>query len=219
MHLPDSHCIECQRRYHKPRIIIPCFIMTAEISEIAFPISLHNEWATKTLLSESHTASLTEPLTDWLFNTGSLTERLKKQSQVFYVELLGQHEIMLSKEMQQKLGCTDEFAWLREVVLRCDDVPMVYAQSIMPKSSVTGEQERLAHLGHQPLGEVLFSDPSMTRNTIEVARFDSKSDVINLAQMLGQSTQIALWGRRSVFTVNDKPILVSEVFLPKAACY
>ncbi|WP_199609884.1 chorismate--pyruvate lyase family protein [Flocculibacter collagenilyticus] len=184
------------------------------MQHINFPLSLNNEWT-----SDYARFELSPNLADWLLHTGSLTERLKASCDVFYVELLGQHQIQLSNNMQKLLDCDDEQACLREVILRCDDKPIVYAQSLFPLSSLTGEQQRLAHLGHQPLGEVLFQDPSMQRQPFELATFDNTSAVAKLSNMLGHTAVQPMFGRRSVFRVNHKPILVNEIFLPLSTAY
>lgn len=101
-----------------------------------------------------------------------------------------------------------ETALIREVHLMCDDHPVVYARTVIPVSTLVGPQKRLAHLGDKPLGAVLFSDKSMRRSEVQVACL--KPAQVKLATANSED----IWGRRSVFRLNDRPLLVSEYFLP-----
>jgi chorismate--pyruvate lyase len=94
-----------------------------------------------------------------------------------------------------------EQVYVREVALCVDDQPCVFARSIIPRSTLTGSERQLLLLKNKPLGEFLFKHKAMTRGPIEV-----KSGRVNSQ---------ASWARRSIFKVGNKPLLVSEYFLPK----
>ena len=100
---------------------------------------------------------------------------------------------------------------IREVVLLANSTPWVYARSIIPLTTLTGRLRKLRHLDNQPLGALLFRDPTMIRETVEVACLTKVN--AKLPTTLGE-LQKSLWGRRSVFRLDAKPLLVSEVFLP-----
>ena len=101
-------------------------------------------------------------------------------------------------------------ALVRQVLLCCDDQPLVYARSVIPVTTIHGAQRRYANMGNRPLGAMLFSDRTMRREAVEVA-------VLPLENSVNQYTQFnePVWGRRSVFRVAGKPLLVSEYFLPE----
>ena len=65
-------------------------------------------------------------------------------------------------------------------------------------------------MGNRPLGAMLFADRTMKREEVEVAS-------LPLSHSANQYTGIKkpIWGRRSVFRVSGKPLLVSEYFLPE----
>jgi chorismate--pyruvate lyase len=52
-----------------------------------------------------------------------------------------------------------------------------------------------------------------------VATFDFNSSVGQLARNLQLTMTDKLWGRRSIFMLYNKPLMVSEVFLPGAFSY
>jgi chorismate--pyruvate lyase len=65
------------------------------------------------------------------------------------------------------------------------------------------------------LGEVLFNDPRSRRGKVEVARFQPEHALYSDALRQAARVRIdALWGRRSVFHLDGKPLLVCEIFLP-----
>jgi len=178
-----------------------------------FPVTLSSRWQ-----SPAH-CNLPEYLLSWLLDPNSLTARLKKHSQQFRVELLGQSiEPCQESETFANIKAGEEVL-VREVLLYCDEKPQVFARSLLPLSSLTGAEQALANLGTQSLGQVLFNNPSLQRETIEIALFDLNSSVAKLAQQLNLANQEELWGRRSVFVLENKPLMVAEVFLPDAIAY
>jgi len=86
---------------------------------------------------------------------------------------------------------------------------VVYARTVIPVSTLTGAQKRLTFLGNKSLGAILFSDRTMERGEVQIARL--KAEQVKL----DSGTNEDIWGRRSVFTLSAKPLLVSEYFLPE----
>lgn len=161
-----------------------------------------------------------EPHTlDWLLDRNSLTARLKNHCQQFRVEVLGQTIQPCSTYEANEDINAGEPVLVREVLLFCDEIPQVFARSLMPLTSLTGEEQQLAHLGTQSLGQVLFNHPDLQRKCIEVSQFDQQSSVAKLSAYLGLPLNYPLWARRSVFLLEQKPVMVAEVFLPKAVAY
>lgn len=178
-----------------------------------FPITLSSHWR------DANTCSLTDYLQSWLLDPNSLTSRLKSHCQQFRVELLGQQvEPCQANESFSGIE-VGEKVLVREVLLYCDEKPQVFARSLLPLSSLTGKEQVLANLGTQSLGQVLFNNPSLRRQAIEVAEFDGNSAVGKLAAHLSLKFEYNLWGRRSIFVLEDKPLMVAEVFLPDSFAY
>ena len=101
-------------------------------------------------------------------------------------------------------------ALIREVILFGRDEPWVFARSILPLASLTGSLRHLRKQNNRPLGAFLFSQPQLQRSAIAVARISRDHAYVPLDLAANQP----LWGRRSVFYLQRKPLLVSEVFLP-----
>jgi chorismate--pyruvate lyase len=181
-----------------------------------FPITLAGQWQ---IPPESLLTRLPDNLCHWLLDQGSLTARLKSHCQHFRVEVLGQQETVCSAVEANELIAVGEPILAREVILYCDDVAQVFARSLLPIASLTGDEQQLANLGTQPLGQVLFNNPSLIRQRIELASFSLETKVVKLARQLTKTNKQRLWGRRSVFMLENKPLMVAEVFLPDAFAY
>jgi len=185
--------------------------MTAEHS--LFPVQMIATWLTPS------SVVLKPMLRNWLLDPASLTARLKQHSQQFRVEVLGQKIASCNAAEANEDIVAGEQVLVREVLLYCDDIPQVFARSLLPLKSLTGDQQQLAQLGTQSLGQVLFNHPNLLRKKIEVAKFNEQSTVANIAQHLALKVEQPMWGRRSVFMLNNKPLMVAEVFLPGAFAY
>ncbi len=185
--------------------------MTTEHS--LFPVQMTVNW------HSPDTYTLPNRLRDWLLDPSSLTARLKCHCREFRVEVLGQKIIACDAREANDDIIAGEQVLVREVLLYCDDIPQVFARSLLPLSSLTGAQQQLAHLGTQSLGQVLFNHPELLRKKIEVAAFDQQSTVAKIAEHLSLPVVQPMWGRRSVFVLDAKPLMVAEVFLPGAVAY
>lgn len=142
------------------------------------------------------------PWRHWLLDTGSLTENLKAAAQGrFSLKLIRRHFALPNLSESNAMGIKlRQQAYIREVALCVDDEPQIYARSIIPRQTLTGYERQLLTLNSKPLGEFLFNHRHMRRGPIEIKR----------AQLNGQM----VWARRSIFYVNNKPLLVCEFFLP-----
>lgn len=154
----------------------------------------------------------------WLLDTGSLTSQLIAASAGhFRVQILSQTLARgLLSERQMLAMPQRSLALVREVLLWGKEQPWVFARSVLPLRSLTGPQRRWRHLDERPLGALLFTQANMRRGPIQVGRFGKGS--LELPQPCGRNHK-TLWGRRSVFYIDGKPLLVGEVFLPDFCPY
>jgi len=178
-----------------------------------FPITMHTTW------QSSAGSILPENLLSWLLDPSSLTARLSKCCQQFRVEVIGQEIQPCSAQEATTDIIKGEDVLVREVLLFCDDIPQVFARSLLPLKSLTGEEQQLAHLGNQSLGQVLFSKKELRRKSIEISSFAENRQVFELTKQLGLTIKGELWGRRSTFMLCNKPLMVAEIFLPNAIAY
>lgn len=148
---------------------------------------------------------------NWLLDDGSLTSRLVNSGQgLFSVERLRQSWEYVRPSEARLLGIPQrQRALVREVVLRLDTRPVVFARSVFPVASLGGELGHLRQLQNKSLGAILFSHPGMRRTPFELAEIAGDSDYLPGALRQAGSA----WGRRSCFELLGKRLMVSEVFL------
>jgi len=154
---------------------------------------------------------------EWLLDSTSLTQRLIKTSQQnFSVQVLRQQWGNATLSEYDLLGSSPRLRCLiREVLLLGHKQPWVYARSVIPVSSLTGELRHLRHLDNRPLGQLLFNTPGMQRSPFQIARIPTTSlPLYATSQIDVNKENPILWGRRSRFVIYNKPLLVGEVFLP-----
>jgi chorismate--pyruvate lyase len=152
----------------------------------------------------------------WLLDPASLTRRLQGLcAGQFRVTILSQTRGRPRRDEARTLGMRrGGLAVIRQVELLCDEQPWVYARTVIPESSLAGRLRRLDRLGTQPLGAMLFADRGMRRGVVELARIRPGESMYADAVREPGQTQVEIWGRRSIFRLAHKPLLVSEIFLP-----
>ncbi len=155
---------------------------------------------------------------DWLTNRDSLTARLLARSQQFRVQKLRQGFAMCLPDEAGAIALPRVQQVIeREVVLRCDETPVVYAHTVLPLTATASHWPLFASLGNRSLGTTLFSDPLVHRGQLQYARLWRQHPLMKrIAAEHGLSTEHQfLWARRSVFRRKGSPLLVTEVFLPE----
>ena len=150
----------------------------------------------------------------WLLKSGSLTARLRRvEGPGFGVRLFRQgwgrpfigEAAFLGLPLRRNV-------LLREVLLQCDGRPLVLARTVIPPGALRGAHCGLARLGNRPLGEVLFTYRGLQRTRLELARIPPADWRDDIAREYGVYAPI--WGRRSLYEVDEVSLSVCEFFLP-----
>jgi chorismate--pyruvate lyase len=152
----------------------------------------------------------------WLGDQGSLTSRLMDFCPgQFSVRVLSQRWVKPKIDEAKLLDIPfRQTVLLRQVQLLCGETVCVYARSIIPLKTMTGKHRRLRYLGNRPLGAYLFANPDLRRDRQQLARIAKKDPLFKIATSDSDQSCEQIWGRRSLFIIDDKPLLVSEFFLP-----
>ena len=153
----------------------------------------------------------------WLLDQSSLTERIITACPgCFRVRVVSQTRARVLRSEAEALNMRPgTHAIVRQVQLLCDEVPWVYARTIIPPATLNRRLRRLVRLGSRSLGATLFSDPSMERGEAEVTCLTAANELFHTVANGSSSKPEKIWGRRSVFQLGGKPLLVCEFFLPE----
>lgn len=154
----------------------------------------------------------------WLTAPGSLTARLRAHGHVDVVVLFqGSRRLwpIESRDLRQPNG------HVREVILRIDGRPAVWARSTTPHRALRGPWKALLGLGCRPLAELLFQRRHVCRDPLQSHHPKRHSLAMSHLQTQWQPFaphdrpgQTPLWARSSVFWRSGQPLRVLEVFAP-----
>ena len=158
------------------------------------------------------------PLHAWLTSRGSLTSRIQARAKNFNLVRLKQSAQLPNIDERRELGLrARELAIIREVLLRDDEVVLVFAHSVVARRDLRSVWRGLSSLGARPLAEMLFNDPTVTRLPMEYRKIDVRHPLYRRAQQVATLATANFWARRSVFLKRGRPLLVTEVFLTTMA--
>ena len=152
---------------------------------------------------------------DWLRDPGSFMERLKRHGVLDpLVRVLSEASLTVSPGESALLGVrADEAVLVREVLIQSSYASWMYARTLIPATTLAHKTE-LTTLDTRSLGSVLFQDPTLRRSAFEIARIYPETHWHAHIESVANPNDDAFWARRSVFHVQEQPLLLTEVFLP-----
>lgn len=172
---------------------------------------------------QPHVLALNAPaaLRPWLTEDGSLTARLKAHSSSFRVQCLHQQTALCLNDEAASIGMHRAGrVWEREVLLRCDNTPVVFAHTVVPMSATASDWPLFSALGERSLGTTLFGDPQVRRGELEFARLRAGHPLAQRARKAlvlddcAGADELILYARRCLYRRRQGSLLVTEVFLP-----
>ena len=169
---------------------------------------------------QPHVLALNAPpaYRQWLTADGSLTAKLKAHSRAFRVQCLHQSTARCLADEAAAIGMhRPGRVWEREVLLRCDNTPAVFAHTVVPMSATAADWPLFSALGERSLGTTLFGDPQVRRGVLEFARLREGHPLAQRARKaLGPEhpQELILYARRCLSRRRQGTLLVTEVFLP-----
>lgn len=154
-------------------------------------------------------------LAPWLRDRGSLTQRIRLRCRQFAVQGVRDGLARIAYDEAALLGVAPrQLAWSREVFLMADGRPVVFAHSALAREQLHGVWSALGTLGNRPLGGYLFAHPLVQRKPLHYRALARAHPLYLRAAAVLQDPPDRLWARRSLFYLEDSPLLVTEVFLP-----
>ncbi len=160
--------------------------------------------------------SVDAPLRSWLIGKGLITLRMKAAcGERFGLRLVEQWTGLLSGAQKSGLRAHDSAGLFRETELRCADQVWVFAQTVIPDSTLC-MHPWLAELGDSSLGETLNELSGVERSAYEYAWLPAANALCARALRGADLRPAGLWARRSRVRLRAAPLLAHEVFLPAA---
>ena len=159
-----------------------------------------------------------------LTEEGSLTELIGLlMGRTPVLHCLFQGMTLASPEENRLLGLSPkQLSHIREISMGSDSQDWMFARTVIPTATLTGEATGLSQLGNVPIGQLLFGDLKAKRKNMDLSRIEAKDIVF--AQELGRKRfnipeKFSLWRRQSVFEIASGSLLINEIFLPSCPVY
>jgi len=157
--------------------------------------------------------NLTLNLKSWLYETALLTTRLKQSAKNFQLKVLKEAYAEPSPLLSD-VSINDN-NYIREIMMLSDNEPCILGQTTVPEDTLkyNGWAKKL---GTKGLGEALVNLPNVNRSAFNFSFCVGNNSVLKKYGMeLPETESMHLWVRRSSFLIENRPLWVVEIFLPK----
>jgi chorismate-pyruvate lyase len=158
---------------------------------------------------------ITGKLKDWLLDPGSFTKKaliLQRLTEALSIKVLHEGLELAQEATMASIHLPCRYVYVRETQIYLGNSLLMYAKSMMPKTTNVVLKSRFRGLAQKPLGKLLFSVQKIKRTPFELARILPSFCEFNLAVGDEETAPLFLWGRRSLF-ISDKPlVLLTEIF-------
>ncbi len=168
-----------------------------------------------------HAYATPTPMRPWLLDNGSLTLKLKARCRHFRVKRLHQRRARCLRDEAKILHLPAPMqTWEREVLLYCDQRPMVFAHTVVPLTATANDWPLFGTLGERSLGTTLFGDPMVKRGSLQFAKLRPQHPLFKRALIALQDANMpvqgikTLFARRCLYRRKQGLLLVTEVFFP-----
>jgi chorismate lyase len=156
----------------------------------------------------------------WLEKPYALSKALRAICNNFSLDVIDQSLGVLTHDEAEILDSVEiPYCLIRQVFLKCDDEPFVYARVCVPHETLFRDRHAFESLGNKPIGETLLynrKDVSRGEFEIKVSQLDNPA-FRNVTFTNHRYNEI--WGRRSLFNYGGSPLLISEFFFSEIPPY
>lgn len=151
---------------------------------------------------------------NWLIRPYVLSKALRRICNEFSVQLISQEFGFLNDDETEVLnGAPFEMGLVRQTFLKGDGNTYVYARVVIPKQTYISNKEMLRIIGEKPIGEnFLYNNPKMSRSIFQIKLLKPHHQLYKNAVNFTDEKPPELWARRSVFHLDNDPLVISEVF-------
>jgi chorismate lyase len=158
-----------------------------------------------------------DDLVAWLLHSGSFMRRLADHGvDNAQIQVLKEGWGLPSLQEQRMLQLPFRtFVWMREVVIQSSDTIWMFARTVIPRVTLSGKERELQHLKTRSLGSVLFRYPDLERSEFDYFILGAEKKLEREVAKYVTIPDEGLWSRRSVFTLQKKSVLLTEVFFPE----
>ncbi|SIS87393.1 chorismate--pyruvate lyase family protein [Phaeovulum vinaykumarii] len=159
-------------------------------------------------LNAAHLAALPVDMRGWMGLETSMTAALEVAAGPVTVELVAQGP---AQPLPDETAILQAPVIAREVILSAARGPLLAARTIWPASA---RAETLESLGTKPLGALLFAGGRAAPFSLRQGAFLDALHPLDALIARAAPEAPGVWARRSLFSFEQVPLLVTEIFLP-----
>ena len=157
--------------------------------------------------------NLTRNVKSWLYETTLLTTRLKQSAKSFQLKVLKETYEKYSPLLSDVPITNNNY--IREIMMLSDNEPVILGQTTVPEDTLK-HNGWAKNLGTKGLGEALFNLPNVSRSVFNFSFCVTNNSMLKKYDLrLPETESMHLWIRRSSFLIENRPLWVVEIFLPK----
>jgi len=138
----------------------------------------------------------------WLTEEGSLTERLKKEFDEVKVEIVYEGVYLLDKTF-----------YTREVILKSNDIPRVFARTLVKEDDLLQAWSSLKNLGDQSLATILFDSAEIKKISVFYKELFLGNSLFDHVSSISPTHKKSLWARKSSWEKEGAHLDLIEIFL------
>jgi len=138
----------------------------------------------------------------WLTEEGSLTERLKKEFDDVKVEIVYEGVYLLDKTF-----------YTREVILKSNDIPRVFARTLVKEDDLLQAWSSLKNLGDQSLATILFDSAEIKKISVFYKELFLGNSLFDHVSSISPTHKKSLWARKSSWEKEGAHLDLIEIFL------
>ena len=121
-----------------------------------------------------------ENIKSWLIEKGPITKRIKSEES-FKLNLIKDEICSVDDSEKKFLEESSDKIKVREVILMGNNIPRVYAKSLIPIKTIENGFSRLGELGTKPLGDILFEKEIFKKTNVVYAQFQDQDSIFWLS--------------------------------------
>lgn len=150
----------------------------------------------------------------WIKNKNSLTDRINKIANLKIKLVTNNHKnknLLLSEKNFFPLYKAENI-FLREVIIFADELPIMYARTVLPRKYLRGYWNDIKKLNTNSLSKVVYENPSIKRSNFSYLAPSINNNILKKINSLKIESKNLAIGRQSYFEYKRRNILLTEFF-------
>ena len=148
----------------------------------------------------------------WLLDMKSLSYRIRNiaKLEIIPVETRGNNIFVNEKKVLGNIK--SEHLYLREVLIYADELPIMYARTVIPSKYLRGFWHKIKKLNNKPLADIVFKKKMIIRSNFKFKKPSNNDNFSRKIKMFNLKNTKILATRQSTFKNKSEKALLTEVF-------